>query len=440
MLSSRQKICFMVGLISGTLFFTVCLGPVFTLFLLKIGARESLIGFLSIFPSAAGLVSLWMIKYIATNPVRSFLISAWLLFAFEVCFLPVFIIANFVPHNIILVVFCLLLFFFYLPSQGYVYSWFPVIESVISYNERGYFLGQLRIFLTLIGYVFLQISAKILGSEPDFLRFFFVVLMIVTISVFFPVFLSHTGIPEIKKEQVERIGFFAEFKKILASKDHNTYFKFLFLWTIVTGISGPFLIPFYKTVLGMDTSFCVTLVSANTLGYGFSVFGWGKLVDRHGSRYVLFLSCGLAIFHMFLLAHVHLFNIDLIKHLLIFASFLGGIVFAGQLMGDTTRRMALAPERNKSSYFAYMLVFGAQLPAVIASPFAGFLLQKFRDFHSGIYGIYQIVMIFTGLFYFFLLYQILHMRPLKEKPVIELLKDSITESLMKVRDVISSAP
>ncbi len=440
MLSPRQKFYLMVGLICGTFFFTVCLGPVFTLFLLKLGVREKLIGFLSILPSIAGITSLWMIKYISNNPVRIFIKSAWLLFAIEVCFLPVFILADFFSSGIILAVFCILLLFFYFSTQGYVYTWFPVIESVIPGNERGYFLGQLRILLTLFGYGLLYISSKILGPEPDFIRFFYVVLMVALISFFFPYFLSLTGIPDIKKETPEKIGFLSEFREILHNSNHNTYFKFLFIWTFTTGISGPFLIPFYKTDLGMNTSFCVTLVSANTLGYGFSVFGWGRVVDRYGSRYVLFVSCLLAILHMLLLSHIHLFPFVFLRNILVLASFLGGVVFAGQLMGDTTRRMALSPEKNKFSYFAYMLVFGAQLPSIIASPVAGFLIQKNRDLQFGIYGIYQIIMITTGLFYVILLYQIFKMKPLKEKPVVELLKDSITESLMRIGDIIASPP
>ncbi|MCM8822189.1 MAG: MFS transporter [Candidatus Omnitrophica bacterium] len=430
----------MIGLVSGTFFFTVCISSIFTLFLLKLGAREKLIGFFSMLPSIVGIFSLWMIKYISKNPVKSFIMSAWILFALEICFLPVFILADFLSSALTITIFCMLLFLFYFPAQGYVYAWFPVIESIIPFSERGYFLGILRICLTLAGYGLLQISSRILGAEPDFIRFSYVVLMITAFSTFFPCFLSYAGIPETKRETSERISFPAEFKRILRNADHNTYFKFLFMWTFIAGISGPFLIPFYNTELGMDSSFCVTIVSANTLGYGFSVFGWGKVADRYGSRYVLFVSCLLAILHMFFLAHIHLFSIQLIRKLLIFSSFFGGVVFAGQLMGDTTRRMALSPEKNKPSYFACMLVFGAQLPAVISSPLAGFLIQRNREFHSGIYGIYQFVMIATGLLYFVLLFNILQMKPLKERPIIELLRDSITESLMKVRDVIASPP
>ncbi len=264
--------------------------------------------------------------------------------------------------------------------------------------------------------------------------------MIVVISILFLFFYHIRAFQKSQKEISTGFGLFAELQEYLETGTIRTYFRFLFFWTFITGISGPFLIPFYKTELGMSTSFCVTLVSANTLGYGFSVFGWGKLVDRHGSRYVLFVSCLMAVIHMIFLAHIHVFPSFLIKNFLIFVSFLGGVVFAGQLMGDTTRRMALSPENNKFSYFAYMLVFGAQLPSVIASPLSGFIIQKNRNFNFGLYGIYQIMLIFTGLLYVLLLYQILQMRPLKERPVIDLLKDSITESLMKVRDVISSPP
>ncbi|MCM8815158.1 MAG: MFS transporter, partial [Candidatus Omnitrophica bacterium] len=312
---------------------------------------------------------------------------------------------------------------------------------VIPCEERGLFLGILRISLTLIGYSFLQISSKILGSEPDFFRFFCVLLLIVGASFFFPYFLSRAKIPEIKIEKTKgKIGLLSDFTNILRNIDHRIYFKFLAMWTFITGISGPFLIPFYSTELGLSSSFCVKLVSANTLGYGFAAFVWGKIVDGRGSRYVLFISCSLAVLHMFFLAHIHLFSIQWMKSLLIMLSFLGGVAFSGQLMGDTTRRMTLSPEKNKLSYFAYVQVFGAQIPLVIASPLAGYLIQRNRGFHAGIYGIYQTVMIIAGLFYLVLLHTIIRMRPLKEKPILELLKDSMTEGLMKIRDIIASPP
>ncbi|HOK80308.1 MAG TPA: MFS transporter [bacterium] len=430
----------MSGLVAGTIFFTVSLGPVFTLFLLKIGVREKIIGFLSILPSVVGIFSLWMIRIVAKNPVANFINAAWKLFVIECCFLPVFILAGILPSSMIIAIFSLLLFVFYFPSQQYVYAWFPVIESVIPSYERGRFLGTLRIILTFAGYSVLFVCSKILGPNPDYLRFFFAHLTIMMISICFPVFLSRSGIPEIKKEAPEKIGFLDEFIKILNNKDHAAYFRFLAMWTFITGITGPFLMPFYKTELGLSTSFCVTLASVNTLGYGLSVFGWGRVVDRHGSRYVLFVSCCFAILYLLLLSHIHLFPEPLMKKLLLFISFFGGVVFAGQLMGDTTRRMALCPEQNKSSYFAYMLVFGAQLPLIVASPLSGFILERYRNFQSGLYGIYQTIMILTMFLHLLLLYQIFQMRPLKEKPIVEILKYDITESLMKLRDVIASPP
>ncbi len=430
----------MIGLISGTYFFTVCLGPVFTLFLLKIGAREKIIGMLSVLPSLTGITSLWMVKNVAGNPNISFIRSAWSMLAVEFCFMPLFLFANSIPHTAVLVMFSFLLCLFYFFMQQYVYAWFPVISSLIHDNERGYFLGILRISLTLTGYTLLQVCSKMLGLDPAYIRFFYVTLMIVVFSIPFPVCLSKARLPEVKKVSSQQINLIYEFITILKNKDLRTYFKYLSLWTFISGIIGPFLIPFYKTELHMSSSFCVVLASANTLGYGLSAFGWGKLADRYGSRYVLFVSCILAIFHLSVLMHIHLLPVDLVKMYAMVCSFLGGVVLAGQLMGDTTRRMALAPQERSFSYFAFMLVFGAQLPVLVASPVAGFLIQRYRHLRVGFYGIYQLVIFVTVFLYIVLLWQISRMRPLKEKPVMELLKNSLTESLMKIRDIIASPP
>ncbi|MCM8788451.1 MAG: hypothetical protein NC907_01535, partial [Candidatus Omnitrophica bacterium] len=242
----------MIGMISGSIFFTVCIGSVFTLFLLKLGAREKLIGFLSILPSIVGIFSLWITKYISRNPVKSLILAAWSLFIIEICFLPVFFLAGYLSPSTTIGIFCALLFLFYFPWQSYVYAWFPVIESVIPYDERGSFLGILRISLTLVGYAFLQISSRIFGPEPEYIKFFCVLLIIVVFSFFFPYFLSRARIPETRKQTTEKIGLFEVFRTILHNTDHNIYFKFVFMMTFITGISSPFLIPFYRTELGMS--------------------------------------------------------------------------------------------------------------------------------------------------------------------------------------------
>lgn len=440
MFSPRQRFYFIAGLVSGTFFFTVCVGPVFTLFLLKLGVREKIIGMLSVLPSIIGITTFWMAKSVGANPSKHFIQSSWNIVLIEFCFLPLFLASEFLPATTILALFSFLLCLFYFFMQQYVYSWFPVISSVIPDHERGHFLGVLRISLTFAGYALLQISSRILGSEPEYMRFFVVTGMIGSVSLLFPVFLSKAQIPQITMEPPDQTALTEEFIAIFRDANRSAYFRYLFMWTFISGIIGPFLIPFYRTELNLSASLCVGLVSANTLGYGLSVFGWGKLVDRYGSRYVLFVSCLMAILHLSILAHIHLFPVELIKIYAMACSFLGGVVFAGQLMGDTTRRMALAPQEKRSSYFACMLVLGAQAPLLVASPVSGFLIQRYRNFTIGCYGIYQVAILATMFFHLVLLWQIQKMHPIKEKPVMELLRNSLTEFLMKVRDAIASPP
>ena len=169
-------------------------------------------------------------------------------------------------------------------------------------------------------------------------------------------------------------------------------------------------------------------------------FIWGKVNDFRGSRFVLFFSFILASIYYLLMAHIHLFPAEGIKRALIFTSLVGGIAGGGQLMGDTTRRLMIAPEKNRVGFFSYLSVFGGQLPALIVPPITGPFIEAHKNFHIGSYGIYQIFFLSLAVLYIMILGLILKMKPIKEKPVGEIFRDVITENLMKLRDLIASPP
>ncbi|MCM8764333.1 MAG: hypothetical protein NC830_03070, partial [Candidatus Omnitrophica bacterium] len=117
-----------------------------------------------------------------------------------------------------------------------------------------------------------------------------------------------------------------------------------------------------------------------------------------------------------------------------------GIAGGGQLMGDTTRRFLIAPEKNRVAFFSYLVIFGGQLPALIIPPISGRFIESHRNFSFYGYGIYQLLFFLVGLFHIVLIAMILKMKPIKEKPVGEVFKDVVTENLMKLKDLIASPP
>jgi MFS family permease len=200
------------------------------------------------------------------------------------------------------------------------------------------------------------------------------------------------------------------------------------------------MVPFYKTVLHLPSSFCIYLNAITILGMGGLAYSWGKLNDYRGSRFVLFISFLLGLIFWVLMAHLKWFPPDRLNHTLIALALLGGIAGAGQAMGDSTRRFGLAPETGRVAFFSYLMIVSCQLPAIFASPLAGMLIEKHRNFRVGGYGIYEIIFLAYALMNIFFLVQFLRMGSVKERPVGEIFRDVVNENLMKVRDIIASPP
>jgi len=125
---------------------------------------------------------------------------------------------------------------------------------------------------------------------------------------------------------------------------------------------------------------------------------------------------------------------------LIGTTLLGGSALAGQGMGDTTRRLALVPASERMLYTSYFMIVGSQLPSLISAPLAGLILQKYGGLRVGCYGIYELLILCVALMHLVFLVQASRMRPISERPINEILREAVTTGLMRIRDVIASAP
>lgn len=440
MLSKKERSIFFIGQVAGNAYYTVAFNGVLTLFLLKIGVKEGLLGFLSIIPFVIGVGSFFIISWVGKNFTRILRPNSCFLTGLAFFLLPLFLITEkigFVPS---ILYYSIFVFLFWTGTQISTLAWFPVVQLWVSEEERGRFFGILRFTSTVVGFGFLRLSSFLLGAEPDFIQFFNVMLIVTIFSIIWPVSYFYVPMPSSSFEEKQSQNVKGIFKEIFSERERKLYFCFYFLWNLLSYIIAPFVIPFYKTVLNLPSSFCVFLNSISVLGMGGLAFIWGKVNDFRGSRFVLFLSFVLGMISCFLIAHIHLFPSDNLKQALIFITLLGGIAAGGQLMGDTTRRFLISPEKNRVEFFSYLVIFGGQLPALIVPPISGRFIENHRNFSFAGYGIYQFLFLVIGIFHVVLLAMILQMKPIKEKPVKEVFKDVITENLMKLRDLIANPP
>ncbi|MGB9642571.1 MAG: hypothetical protein ACPL3Q_05155, partial [Candidatus Ratteibacteria bacterium] len=70
MLSQQEKNILFIGQVAGNTYYTVAFNGVLTLFLLKIGVKEALLGILSVIPFIVGIASSFFISWIGKNYTR----------------------------------------------------------------------------------------------------------------------------------------------------------------------------------------------------------------------------------------------------------------------------------------------------------------------------------------------------------------------------------
>lgn len=440
MLSTKEKNIFFAGQVAGNVYYTVAFNGVLTLFLLKIGVREGLLGFLSVIPFIVGIGSSVLISWVGRNYWRILRPNSFVLVVLAFLFLPIFLITEKIGFFATVLYYSIFVFLFWTGTQIATLAWFPVVQHWVPEEERGRFFGILRFTSTIVGFGFLRLSSYILGSDPSFLQFFNVMLAVTVFSIIWPVSYLFVSMPPPVYEEKKRVNPFVVFQEIFSDRERKIYFWFYFLWNFSAYIIAPFVMPFYRNVLNLPSSFCVFLNSLTILGMGGLAFIWGKVNDFRGSRFVLFFSFFLAIIWCIMMTYVHKFPEGNIQKALILISLIGGIAGGGQLMGDTTRRFLIAPEKNRVEFFSYIVIFGGQLPALIVPPIAGRIIEHYRNLRIGDFGIYQLLFLILAVFHIVLLGMILKMKPIKEKPVGEVFKDILTENLMKLRDLIASPP
>ncbi len=438
MLTDKEKNIFFIGQIAGNAYYTVAFNGVLTLFLLKIGVKEGLLGFLSVIPFIVGIGSSLIISWVGRNFTRILRPAACVIVGLAFFLLPLFLITEklgFVPSILYYSIFT---FLFWAGTQVSTLAWFPVVQVWVPEQERGRFFGILRFTSTIVGFAFLRLSSFLLGPDPSFLQFFNVMFLITVFSVIWPFSYFHVSMPSSSFEEKKQEEPAVLFREIFSNRERRLYFGFYFLWNLFSYIIAPFVIPFYKTVLNLPSSFCVFLNSISILGMGGLAFVWGKVNDFRGSRFVLFFSFVLGMLYCLLIAHIHLFPSEGLRKALVFISIIGGVAAGGQLMGDTTRRFLIAPEKGRVAFYSYLVIFGGQLPALIMPPVSGRVIENYRNINIGGYGIYQILFLICAAIHIVLLAMILRMKPIKEKPVGEVFKDVIVENLNKLRDLIAS--
>ena len=419
----------------------VIFGGLLTLFFLKIGIREILLGIIAILSPIIGVLSIFSIYTLQKKNQKCIYGSAFVMAILGFLLLPIFFLPGKSGYST-LVIYCFAFLIIYLiANQIFSIVFFPTVTNLVPEKERGVFFGRLRFLIMFLTFVLFYLTYKILGKNSDYMEFFWIFLILALLQTIAPWFFKkiNYGVPP-QSTEIKRFELFEGLKTIFSTKNFRRFFYLLFVNTFLGGLVGPFLIPFLKLHLGVSSSFCILLQSVSILGFAVSTYIWGKINDSRGSRFVLFSALLYIPVFWLTLSQLKFIPKLYIPHLLIGLFFLSGISNAGYLMATSTRRMALAPVSKSFSFYSQLMIFGEQFPIIISSPLAGFIIQKNKYFSIGPYTIYPLLFIFTTFASVYLLFETMRMEPLKERALKEIFTEVIYHNLMRIKTIIAAPP
>jgi len=336
-----------VGNMVSLQFFT---GRFLVLYALALEMDPRTLGLMQLVLKGAALIRLPMARWVGVVGKRKILLRDWGA-AVPLC-LPVVFAPQFGKWLSVPAVWVLLVgtLFYNLFTQGGAAAWLPLLQDIVPAERRGRFFALMRtIWQTVVGIVFAA-SAVWLGSRPEVadyqvvfgLAWTFVLVRFVGVL---PMPAGHSTI----KEEPE------PFFKFLARPFREPRFRIYLVLTVVHAVAWGAIEPFqlvWLNALGKPAEFSTYGITAASVGAILSLYFWGQMTDRFGSRPVYALSSlgAAATSAAFCTAPLLDGTPGLVWVVVLFL--LSGCFIGGFGIALTHNQMAIIPKQGQAIYFS----------------------------------------------------------------------------------------
>lgn len=275
----------------NTFGFQFLAGNVILLFVIRLGASNTLVGLVSSFYNLSYFIMpLGKILSGRLGLVRSFA-SAWFVRYFT--FLPVVIAplvalpATASAYKGALWMVLIGYFFFQMVRGMGMASLSPVLTEVSQGPDRGRFLSKARIVTDSAILLGSLAVALFLGEDAPIIRYF--ISFVLGFSMGFLAVYTLANIPEISRpnNHVDQ-GLWQSVRSIFKNETHARFFTALFAVSCMLGVMRPFLLVYVKDVYGFSDSSVLLLSVAGSIGAIVMGIFNGRILDRVGAKPMLF--------------------------------------------------------------------------------------------------------------------------------------------------------
>lgn len=334
------------------------MGAPVILYAKSLGASSTVLGIIAAFTPLMNIFQIPAARFLGRITYRKFVLMGWGLRTVFIFFVALVPLMFFLQPADKLAVMLAGLFLFNLLRGISSAAWMPWITSLVPSDIRGRFLSLDQIFVHLGCLLALVASAILMDGEVEDWEYSLVFSLSGIGGVLSLLFIKR--IPDIPVgEETRRSAEPVPWKQIMAYPPFLALLIFNVAFMIVIGSLGVFSVEFLREVphLGIDTILWLS---------GISFFGGlctlpfvGLLVDRVGSRPVLFVAValfGLVILGWFGMASGFLPTSYTLIGVL---NFLAGIAGSNFHLANVRISMAIMPEMGRNHFFALFTVISS---------------------------------------------------------------------------------
>lgn len=365
-----------LGNICGNLWFSITNGSALTGFARELGAGDLVFGILTGIPMAATLMQFPAALMVSRTQKRKQYMLTFGVLA-RALWIVVGLVPYFLPVQPVWLRLWSVIFLVGVSSASGSFinvCFMPWMADLVPIGIRGRWIslrdGIISVANVLIG----LLTATLLDRVPGFDGYALVFILGGTLGVID--MLCFLPVPELRRETPVKTSFAAVARQIFHDRP---FFRFLLFWTawcFTANLSGPYLARYalgelglsftQVTLFGQITSAAVTVLVISL---------WGKLLDRYGTKPVLWVSCVVAsLTPGFFLFGVPGSVVPLLLHYAIGAAF-----WSASNLAATNQLLSSSPDDQRPSYVAFFSCFTNLLGAFLGVLAGGALLELIQS-------------------------------------------------------------
>lgn len=368
----------------NTISFAIVLGVPMMLFFKQLGASATILGIAAALPPLLNILQVPAARFVESVGYRKFVLRGWSARSYLIVGMAV---TAFLPSKIdaaTRISLMLLLLFLYNASRGIsVCGFLPWMTKLVPEEIRGRYISRDQMSGALASVSALLLNSYFLREGSSLYAFGGIFLFSFAAAMASLYFLRK--IPDVPVEATPYSSGKVPWREMLF---YPPFFKFMVFNVIANSAfaaAGVFWIPMFRDLFHFSSSKSLLLASLSVFVSACSLFAFGKIIDRVGSRPIIALGLIFFALHFIGWACTASGVLPLTMTWLILIQISAGLCGSLYNLGNTRMLMSIVPSMGRSHFFALFSVI-VSLVLGIMPVLWGIVLDSLSNWHAVMWG------------------------------------------------------